>query len=143
MIGSCSKIGYRDYLGELTREMITNLLFTCNLGCDLLDETMFCAILEAKMINDTVLSWKCSGPLKFMAVVVVEDTLSKTVASQAKVESVQLLLQAHQVNARSGREGVVQAQQDSWPLRHTSFLGHDLSGWTGPQPGSTGCGAAG
>lgn len=39
------------------------------------------------------LSWKCSGPLKFMAVVVVEDTLSKTVASQAKVESVQLLLQ--------------------------------------------------
>lgn len=38
-------------------------------------------------------SWKCSGPLKFMAVAVVEVTLSEIVASQAKAESVQLLPQ--------------------------------------------------
>ena len=88
-------------MGELTREMITNLLFTYSLRDVILKwkpSTLknwyeICAYLELKQSMILFLSWKCSGPLKFMAVVVVEDTLSEIVASQAKVESVQLLLE--------------------------------------------------
>ena len=92
---------YLDYLGELTREMITDLLFTYSLRDVILqwkpstlkNRYEICVYLELKWSMILFHSWKCSGPLKFMAVAVVEATLSEIVASQAKVESVQLLPQ--------------------------------------------------